>query len=62
MRPQKSLGRATLIKRPLHRKDKKMKKGIAFPTCVSVNHCVCAKSPPAGDDAEVLKKGDLVKM
>jgi hypothetical protein len=44
----------------LYKKKKDMKKGVAFPTCVSVNHCVCAYSPV--DDDAVLAAGDLVKI
>jgi methionine aminopeptidase len=39
-----------------------MKKGIAFPTCVSVNNCVCHFSPLASDTDVELKDGDVVKM
>ncbi len=36
--------------------------GIAFPTCVSVNNCVCHHSPLRSDPDVILKDGDLVKM
>ena len=36
--------------------------GIAFPTCVSVNNCVCHCSPLKSDPDIILKDGDLVKM
>lgn len=36
--------------------------GIAFPTCVSVNNCVCHFSPLKSDPEVILKDGDLVKM
>lgn len=36
--------------------------GIAFPTCVSVNNCVCHHSPLKSDPDVVLKDGDLVKV
>lgn len=36
--------------------------GIAFPTCVSVNNCVCHFSPVKSDPNVILKDGDLVKM
>jgi curved DNA binding protein len=39
-----------------------VKKGIAFPTCVSVNNCVCHNSPLPEDDEIILKDGDLVKI
>lgn len=36
--------------------------GIAFPTCVSVNNCVCHFSPVKSDPNVILKDGDLVKV
>ena len=36
--------------------------GIAFPTCVSLNHCVCHFSPLRSDPAVNLAAGDLLKM
>jgi len=42
-------------------KTKKFEKGIAFPTCVSVNHIAGHYSPEVGDKA-VLKDGDVVKI
>ncbi|XP_020314370.1 proliferation-associated protein 2G4 [Oncorhynchus kisutch] len=44
------------------RKEKDLKKGIAFPTSVSVNNCVCHFSPLKSDPEIVLKSGDLVKI
>ncbi|WAR04294.1 PA2G4-like protein [Mya arenaria] len=44
------------------KKDKEMKKGIAFPTCVSVNNCICHFSPLKSDPDVTLKEGDLVKI
>ncbi|XP_055787048.1 proliferation-associated protein 2G4-like [Salvelinus fontinalis] len=44
------------------RKEKDLKKGIAFPTSVSVNNCVCHFSPLKSDPEIVLKDGDLVKI
>eukprot|EP00941_MAST-03F_sp_MAST-3F-sp1_P003928 g3928.t1 len=40
---------------------KNMQKGIAFPTCVSVNNIVCHNSPLDGESQE-LKAGDMVKI
>ena len=40
---------------------KKIERGIAFPTCLSVNNTVCHFSPLATDDA-VLEENDMVKM
>ena len=36
--------------------------GIAFPTCVSLNECVCHQSPLGSDKEIVLQAGDLVKV
>ncbi|TRY54340.1 hypothetical protein DNTS_021314 [Danionella cerebrum] len=44
------------------KKEKDLKKGIAFPTCVSVNNCVCHFSPLKSDPEETIKDGDLVKI
>ncbi|KAI9297548.1 proliferation-associated protein 1 [Neoconidiobolus thromboides FSU 785] len=43
---------------------KKMSKGIAFPTCISLNNLACHVSPLESDpEATIeLKKGDLVKI
>jgi len=45
-------------------RSKKVDKGIAFPTCVSVNECVCHNSPieSEGDQHPPLDKGDIVKI
>mmetsp|Transcript_15050 Transcript_15050/g.26409 ORF Transcript_15050/g.26409 Transcript_15050/m.26409 type:complete len:204 (+) Transcript_15050:79-690(+) len=44
-------------------KSKKIEKGIAFPTCVSVNECVCHYSPLSSEsNVPVLVEGDLVKV
>jgi len=44
------------------KKEKEMKKGIAFPTCLSVNNCICHFSPLESDTDVVLKDGDVVKI
>lgn len=41
---------------------KDMKKGVAFPTCVSVNNCICHFSPLKSEPEISLKDGDVVKM
>ncbi|NXR78974.1 PA2G4 protein, partial [Pycnonotus jocosus] len=46
----------------IFKKEKEMKKGIAFPTSISVNNCVCHFSPLKSDQDYILKDGDLVKM
>ncbi len=42
-------------------KTKKIEKGIAFPTCVSVNECVGHYSP-LKTESKTLADGDTVKM
>ncbi|XP_074270713.1 ERBB-3 BINDING PROTEIN 1-like [Silene latifolia] len=40
---------------------KKIEKGVAFPTCISVNNVVCHYSPLPNDES-VLEEGDVVKV
>eukprot|EP00092_Neocalanus_flemingeri_P015464 GFUD01016741.1.p1 GENE.GFUD01016741.1~~GFUD01016741.1.p1 ORF type:complete len:389 (-),score=131.53 GFUD01016741.1:318-1484(-) len=44
------------------KKDKKLTKGIAFPTCISVNNCICHYSPLTSEPDVILADGDMVKM
>merc|ERR1712168_1676985 len=44
------------------KKEKEMKKGIAFPTCISVNNCICHFSPLKSDPEITLQDGDLVEI
>jgi len=44
------------------KKEKDLKKGIAFPTCISVNNCICHFSPLESDVGVVLKDGDVAKI
>ncbi|CAG9773079.1 unnamed protein product [Ceutorhynchus assimilis] len=44
------------------KKEKELKKGIAFPTCVSVNNCICHFSPMPSEPDCILKEGDLAKV
>lgn len=37
-------------------------KGVAFPTCISVNNCICHNSPISTDPEILLADGDLVKI
>lgn len=46
----------------VYKKEKDLKKGIAFPTCLSVNNCVCHFSPAKNDPDYSLKDGDVVKI
>ena len=41
---------------------KLVEKGVAFPTCVSVNNCVGHYSPLTSEDKVVLEDGDMVKI
>lgn len=43
------------------KKAKDMEKGIAFPTCISVNE-ICGHFSPLKDESEKLKEGDVAKM
>jgi len=45
-----------------YKKDKQLKKGIAFPTCICVNEVVCHFSPLRSDPIVTIKEGDLVKI
>jgi curved DNA binding protein len=40
---------------------KQMFKGLAFPTCVSINE-ICAYNSPMPEDTTTVKEGDLVKI
>eukprot|EP00188_Purpureofilum_apyrenoidigerum_P000862 Plantae.Rhodophyta-Purpureofilum_apyrenoidigerum.ctg14320.p1 GENE.Plantae.Rhodophyta-Purpureofilum_apyrenoidigerum.ctg14320~~Plantae.Rhodophyta-Purpureofilum_apyrenoidigerum.ctg14320.p1 ORF type:complete len:429 (+),score=130.61 Plantae.Rhodophyta-Purpureofilum_apyrenoidigerum.ctg14320:95-1288(+) len=42
-------------------KGEKIEKGIAFPTCISLNNCVCHFSPFPDDPTE-LAEGDIVSV
>lgn len=46
----------------VYKKEKDLKKGIAFPTCLSVNNCVCHYSPTKNDSDCILRDGDVVKI
>jgi len=43
-------------------KGEAVEKGVAFPTCVSVNEVVCHNCPLSSDPPQQLKDGDLVKV
>ncbi|OXA56643.1 proliferation-associated protein 2G4 [Folsomia candida] len=44
------------------KKEKDMKKGIAFPTCISVNNCICHFSPLSTEPDYILKEEDVCKI
>lgn len=44
------------------KKEKKMKKGLSFPTCISANNCICHFSPLKSDPDYEIKDGDLIKI
>lgn len=44
-----------------NKKSKKLERGIAFPTCVSVNH-VLGHFSPMSDESQVLQEGDVAKI
>lgn len=45
-----------------YKKDKNLKKGIAFPTCISINEVACHFSPLRSDPVTFVKENDLVKI
>ena len=44
------------------KKEKDLKKGIAFPVCASVNHCMNHYSPLVSESDTIIADGDLVKL
>ncbi len=44
-----------------NKKSKKLERGIAFPTCISVNN-VMGHYSPMKDDSSLLKEGDVAKI
>lgn len=44
------------------KREKDMKKGVAFPTSLSINNCICHFSPTPKDPAVLLAEGDVVKV
>jgi len=44
------------------KKEKDLKKGIAFPTCISVNNCICHYSPLNSEPDYTLLDGDIAKV
>lgn len=45
-----------------YKKDKQLKKGVAFPTCICINEVVCHFSPLRSDAVVTVKDGDLIKI
>jgi methionine aminopeptidase len=44
-----------------NKKSKKLERGIAFPTCISVNH-IFGHYSPMSDESTKLEEGDLAKI
>jgi len=44
-----------------NKKSKKLERGIAMPTCISVNE-ICGHYSPMADESDKLKEGDVAKM
>ena len=44
-----------------NKKSKKLERGIAFPTCVSVNS-ICGHFSPMADESQLLQEGDVAKI
>jgi len=45
-----------------YRKNKTLQKGVAFPTCISVNNIICHFSPLRSDPDVIMVDGDMVKV
>jgi len=45
-----------------YKKKKDLLKGIAFPTCISVNNTICHFSPLKSDPDVIMADGDMVKI
>jgi len=46
----------------VYKKEKELKKGIGFPTCISINNVIFHFSPLASEPDIILKDGDIVKI
>jgi len=46
----------------VYKKEKELKKGIGFPTCISINNIICHFSPLHSETDILFKDGDLVKI
>lgn len=46
----------------IYKKNKELKKGIGFPTCISIDNVVGHFSPLVSDKDVILKDGDIVKI
>jgi len=46
----------------IYKKDKELKKGIGFPTCISIDNVIGHYSPLASEGDTIMKEGDLVKI
>jgi len=46
----------------IYKKDKDLKKGIGFPTCISINDVIGHFSPLASEGDSTMKDGDVVKI
>jgi curved DNA binding protein len=44
-----------------NKKSKKLERGIAFPTCISVNN-ICGHFSPMSDESVLLQEGDVAKI
>ncbi|KAK0398318.1 hypothetical protein QR680_002531 [Steinernema hermaphroditum] len=45
-----------------NKKDKKLKRGIALPVCISVDNVICHFAPLTSDPDTILKEGNMVKI
>merc|ERR1719261_2279988 len=58
---EEATGKLYNKKKPGAKEGKKIEKGVAFPTCISVNEVVGHFSPLKGE-SRVLKEGDVAKI
>eukprot|EP01112_Ceratiomyxa_fruticulosa_P015342 TRINITY_DN4498_c0_g4_i1.p1 TRINITY_DN4498_c0_g4~~TRINITY_DN4498_c0_g4_i1.p1 ORF type:complete len:393 (-),score=99.99 TRINITY_DN4498_c0_g4_i1:313-1491(-) len=56
-----ALGDKLIGDQTLKKKKDDIEKGVAFPTCISINHCAGHYSPLSGDKL-AIQEGDLVKI
>lgn len=54
--------RLTELTSKTFKKEKNMQKGIAMPTSISIDNCICHFSPLSSDSPVELKEGQMVKI
>lgn len=59
--PFHGLNQATILTQNYKNVKKQIERGVAIPTCLSVNNTICHCSPLASDET-TLEEGDILKM